>query len=252
MASPAPGDAPNGVATPPTNAQANLGGPSPPTTQTSGTADGATSANAALPSEPATSLKIDELSHKRPRDARLIHLVLAAQGVQAYQERVPLMVMDFAYRYTSAILSDAFQYSNDGYYKTATGRGADKEPNITLDHMRLAMTARSNYQFQPSLPKDYLLQLAAEKNKVGLPKPERRFGLRLPPEKYCFTGVNWGLKEEWDDEEMTAGEEDGEDQVMGGIEGGTADQEEVDQQEFEEAMGVGSGGGGDDTEMGNA
>jgi transcription initiation factor TFIID subunit 9B len=158
------------------------------------------------------------------------------------------MIMDFAYRYTSSILSDAFQFSNDGYYKTSTGRGADKEPNITLDHLRLSMAARSNYQFQPSLPKDYLLQLAGEKNKVALPKPERQFGLRLPPEKYTFTGVGWGLKEEWEDDEEEVEVED--DEVMGGIEGGTADQEEVDEEEFQEAMGTGAGGG--DTEMGNA
>lgn len=35
---------------------------------------------------------------RKPRDARLIHLMLANQGVTAYQERVPLMLMDFAYR----------------------------------------------------------------------------------------------------------------------------------------------------------
>jgi transcription initiation factor TFIID subunit 9B len=157
------------------------------------------------------------------------------------------MVMDFAYRYTSSILGDAFQFSNDGYYKTSTGRGADKEPNITLDHLRLAMAARSHFQFQPSLPKDYLLQLAAEKNKVALPKVEREFGYRLPPEKYTFTGVGWGLKEEWDEEETF--EELVADEAMGDVEGGTADQEEVDQQEFEEVMG---GGGGGDTAMADA
>jgi transcription initiation factor TFIID subunit 9B len=162
------------------------------------------------------------------------------------------MLMDFAYRYTSSVLGDAFQFSNDGYYKTATGRGADKEPNITLDHLRLAMAARSNYQFQPTLPKEYLQQLAQEKNKVALPKPERQFGLRLPPEKYCFTGAGWGLKEEWDEEEEVEGreEEGGADEVMGGvIEGGTADQEEIDEDEFQDVMGGGNAG---DTEMGNA
>ena len=41
---------------------------------------------------------------KRPRDARLIHLVLANFGVNAYQERIPLQLMDFAYRYTSSTL----------------------------------------------------------------------------------------------------------------------------------------------------
>lgn len=35
---------------------------------------------------------------RKPRDARIIHLILASMGVSAYQERVPLMLMDFAYR----------------------------------------------------------------------------------------------------------------------------------------------------------
>ncbi|KAF7513856.1 hypothetical protein GJ744_006470 [Endocarpon pusillum] len=25
-------------------------------------------------------------------------------------------------------------------------------------------------------------------------------GVKLPPEKYCLTGVGWGLREEWDSE----------------------------------------------------
>jgi hypothetical protein len=62
------------------------------------------------------------------------------------------------------------------------------------------------------------------------------------------------LKEEWDEEEVMedagAGAGAGGDEVMGGIEGGTAEQEEVDQQEFEEVMGTASGGG--DTAMTDA
>lgn len=38
---------------------------------------------------------------RKPRDARIIHLILASMGVSAYQERVPLMLMDFAYRLSS-------------------------------------------------------------------------------------------------------------------------------------------------------
>jgi len=35
---------------------------------------------------------------RKPRDARIIHLILSSLGVTSYQERVPLMLMDFAYR----------------------------------------------------------------------------------------------------------------------------------------------------------
>lgn len=51
-----------------------------------------------------TNSQVDKGQSKRPRDARLIHLVLANYGVNAYQERIPLQLMDFAYRYTSSTL----------------------------------------------------------------------------------------------------------------------------------------------------
>lgn len=40
----------------------------------------------------------DNGTSRRPRDARVIHLILASMGVHAYHERVPLQIMDFAYR----------------------------------------------------------------------------------------------------------------------------------------------------------
>ena len=43
--------------------------------------------------------------------------------------------------------------------------------------------------------------MASERNRVALPKVERGYGVQLPPEKHCLTGVGWGLKDEWDSEE---------------------------------------------------
>lgn len=40
----------------------------------------------------------DNGQSRRPRDARVVHLILASMGVHAYHERVPLQIMDFAYR----------------------------------------------------------------------------------------------------------------------------------------------------------
>ena len=65
--------------------------------------DDPTAASLTDPSFP-TNSPVDNGQSKRPRDARLIHLVLANYGVNAYQERVPLQLMDFAYRYTSLTL----------------------------------------------------------------------------------------------------------------------------------------------------
>lgn len=143
------------------------------------------------------------------------------------------MIMDFAYRYTSGILSDAMALTADGYGMPPSGRSA--EGTVNLNSLRLSIGSRQHYQFQPTLPKEVLLEMAQEKNRVALPKPDREFGIRLPPERYTLTGTGFGLKEEWDSEEEV--DEGAADQVMGDVEGGTAEQEEVDQEEFEDAMG---------------
>ncbi|MCJ1449447.1 MAG: Transcription initiation factor TFIID subunit 9 [Stictis urceolatum] len=141
---------------------------------------------------------------KRPRDARLIHMILANMGVNAYQERVPVQLLDFCYRYTSSTLQDALHLTSDfGQNVTGSGRISNTNAdlnNITLQALRLSIAARTQYQFSPSLSKDSLVELASEKNRVALPTLGRDWGLRLPPERYCLTGVGFGLKDEFDSE----------------------------------------------------
>ncbi|MCJ1361805.1 Transcription initiation factor TFIID subunit 9 [Acarospora aff. strigata] len=209
---------------------------------------------------PATSLTDNGLS-KRPRDARLIHMILANLGVTAYQERVPLQLMDFAYRYTSSTLQDALHLSSEGY---GAGRAAGTGPNgdlssITLPALRLSIASRLNYQFSPSLPKEFLQDMAQERNRVALPSVGREWGVRLPPERYCLTGVGWGLKEEWDSD----GEVDGEDVEEGGVEGsgektegdwdgeGAGEDEEGDER-MEDVFGDHEDAGEGDRQMGDA
>ncbi|KZF22029.1 TFIID-31kDa-domain-containing protein, partial [Xylona heveae TC161] len=181
--------------------------PAPATGATTPNASGATgplpsssssTSNIAQPEFPATSLNDDGLS-RRPRDARLIHMVLANLGVTAYQERVPLQLLDFAYRYTSSTLQDALHFTIEGYGTSGGSAGLVNNPNdlnsVSLPALRLSIASRLNYQFNPSLPKEFLLELAQERNKVALPNVGREWGLRLPPERYCLTGVGWGLKE---------------------------------------------------------
>ncbi|KAF1810614.1 TFIID-31kDa-domain-containing protein, partial [Eremomyces bilateralis CBS 781.70] len=205
---------------------------------------------------PPTSLTDPGLS-KRPRDARTLHVLMSSLGVHAYQERVPLQLMDFAYRYTAGVLGDAVQLSANGYGAPA-GRGAGAgatagEPTVTMAALRLAIASRQNYQFQHALPKEWLLDLAAERNRVQLPGVGRGFGLRLPPEKYCLTGVGWNLKDEWESEEevdLEMGAEGAEEVVNGvGDDEKMEDAEglkEEEQDEFEEVMG---GGETQDTAM---
>ncbi|KAL6242488.1 Transcription initiation factor TFIID subunit 9 [Rhinocladiella similis] len=172
----------------------------------------------ALLSQPLTSLSDDGKS-KRPRDHRLIHLLLVSHGISAYQQRVPLQLMDFAYRYTSSVLSDALHIQNEAYDQADTstqskGRGAKhnqhklEEGDVSLAALRMSIGSRMGYQFQGSLPKEFLKNLADERNRISLNAQSRDGdksglmigGVRLPHEKYCLTGVGWGLKDEWDSE----------------------------------------------------
>lgn len=168
----------------------------------------------------------------RPRDARTIHMVLAALGVTAYQERVPLQLLDFAYRYTSSVLSDAANFSAEGYMATTTtsnARGgannnnAADGGNLSIQALRLAASSRPGYQFTSVLPKETMLELAAERNRIKLPAVDRdvQFGVRLPHERFVLTGTGWNLPEEWDSEG-----EDGTDGVDGdaGIVDGMGDE----------------------------
>ncbi|KAM3416624.1 Transcription initiation factor TFIID subunit 9 [Cercospora zeina] len=154
---------------------------------------------------PLTSAQDDGTS-KRPRDARLIHAVLSNYGITNYQERVPLQLLDFAYRYTSGILSDSLRLASEGYTNTApaAGRGrgaaADEGEKITVTSLRQAIAARQGYTFQGALPKEFLLGQAMERNRIALPPVSQGYGVQLPPEKYCLTGVGWNMKDEWDSE----------------------------------------------------
>lgn len=190
----------------------------------------------ALPDQPPTSQSDDGLS-RRPRDARLIHLVLSSLGIHSYQERVPLQLIDFAYRYTSSVLSDALRLSSEGYTNTAGttttasgrrgGGGGDKAggeaatdgSGISVSALRQAVASRQDFCFQgPALPKEWMLEQATERNRVVLPKVDRAWGVLLPPEKYCLTGTGWGIKDEWESEGED-GEDDGVDEKELTLEG---------------------------------
>lgn len=212
------------------------------------------------PEAPLTSQQDDGLS-KRPRDARLIHTVLQNLGVQNYQERVPLQLLDFAYRYTSSVLSDSLRLSAEGYTSGAQDKrraaAGDDGSNITVTALRQAIASRQGYAFEAALPKEFMLEQAQERNRVALPKVGRGYGVQLPEEKYCLTGVGWGLKEEWDSEE----EEDEprvngiagaapsaakqEDEDMGGVDG-TGEEEGDEEGEGKMEDIFGEGGDGDE------
>ncbi|KAH6703023.1 transcription initiation factor IID, 31kD subunit-domain-containing protein [Leptodontidium sp. MPI-SDFR-AT-0119] len=148
---------------------------------------------------------------------------LSSLGCTAYQERVPLQLLDFAYRHSSSILSDALHLSSDAYISQQTrardappgGRFREADGQISANAVILAIQSRLQYQFSGGnggrgLSKEFLLRMAQQRNKVTLPRVLRNeWGVRLPSERFVLMGVPWGLKGEWGVDEEGAMQGDG-------------------------------------------
>ncbi|OJJ45627.1 hypothetical protein ASPZODRAFT_133484 [Penicilliopsis zonata CBS 506.65] len=216
-----------------TSSQLNAGGNTPATANNASSLNATSTLPTAQPPQvPATSLG-DSGKSRRPRDVRLIHMLLASLGVTAYQERVPVQLLDFAYRYTSGVLQDAVHLATEGYAGAVGttdgagagggGRGPVEVNSVSLPALRLSIASRLHYQFQTGVPKEFLMDVAAERNRIALPGASRGFdngaaagaagaggkaptpsvmmgGMRLPPERFCLTGTGWNMKDEWDSE----------------------------------------------------
>ncbi|CAG9989902.1 unnamed protein product [Clonostachys byssicola] len=172
-------------------------------------------------------------SAPRPRDARLIELLLNSQGVTSYEQRVPLLLLDFAYRHTSAVLNDAIHLAADPYVKEAGSKpsassgataAAPGEAPVTANAVKLAIGARLSYQFRGGsagggISKEYMQELARERNKVSLPKiVPNEWGVRLPSERFVLSGASWGLKDMWEEDGEDEDDDDSSGDAMEGIE----------------------------------
>ncbi|KAI4196834.1 MAG: hypothetical protein LQ350_006300 [Teloschistes chrysophthalmus] len=194
---------------------------------------------------------------KRPRDSRLIHMILASLGVSGYQERVPLQLMDFAYRYTSSTLQDALHLTSEGYGTQTSGPAKASNNNdmstITVSSLRLSIASRTSYQFSPTFDKDSYQKIAQERNQVQLPTITKDWGVRLPLEQYCLTGVGWKLRDEFD---SAPGHDDGADNLRDqpmtdGAEDRDDDGAEDDNERMEDFFGEDVDRNEEDQEMGD-
>lgn len=162
------------------------------------------------------------------------------------------------------MLSDALHLSGDPYITqagskpsasagaTATAAG---DAVVSANAVKLAIAARLSYQFRGGsggggISKDYMQELARERNKVSLPKiVPNEWGVRLPSERFVLSGTSWGLKDMWeeaDDEDEDQGDAmegieapDLEDVGGDGVEGGTMEDvfgDNVDQEMAEEGQ----------------
>ncbi|KAM3957522.1 TBP-associated factor 9 [Aphomia sociella] len=118
-----------------------------------------------------------------PKDAQVIMSIMKEVGVTDYEPRVVNQLLEFTYRYVTSILDDARVFANHAKKKT-----------IDLDDVRLAVQMQLDKSFTSPPQREVLLEIARVKNVNPLPLIKPHCGLRLPPDRYCLSSVNYRLK----------------------------------------------------------
>ncbi|PIK46537.1 putative transcription initiation factor TFIID subunit 9 [Apostichopus japonicus] len=88
-----------------------------------------------------------------------------------------------ANEYVTDVLEDAQVYS---------GHAGRKD--IDADDVKLAIQTRLDHSFTIPPPRDFLLEIAKQKNNLPLPGVKPQNGVRLPPDRYCLTSTNYRLR----------------------------------------------------------
>ncbi|KAG0469907.1 hypothetical protein HPP92_015991 [Vanilla planifolia] len=126
-----------------------------------------------------------EVDTEEPRDARVVRELLKSMGIAEgeYEPRVIHQFLELTYRYVVDVLSDAQVYAEHAG-KTA----------IDPDDVRLAIQYKVNFSFSQPPPREVLLELARNRNKMPLPKTIAPPGsIPLPPDKDTLLSPNYQL-----------------------------------------------------------
>ncbi|XP_056267026.1 transcription initiation factor TFIID subunit 9 isoform X1 [Pseudoliparis swirei] len=118
-----------------------------------------------------------------PKDAQVMVQILKDMGITEYEPRVVNQMLEFTYRYVTTIIEDAKIYATHA-----------KKSTVDADDIKLAIQCRMDQSFTSPPPRDFLLEVARQKNVTPLPLIKPYTGPRLPPDRYCLTAPNYRLK----------------------------------------------------------
>ncbi|KAJ0630877.1 putative transcription factor Hap3/NF-YB family [Helianthus annuus] len=117
-----------------------------------------------------------------PRDAKIVKTLLKSMGVENYEPRVVHQFLELWYRYVVEVLTDAQVYSEHAGKAT-----------VDSDDVKLAIQSKVNFSFSQPPPREVLLELARERNKIPLPRSLSGPGMALPPEADTLISPNYQL-----------------------------------------------------------
>lgn len=118
-----------------------------------------------------------------PKDALVMGAILKEMGINEYEPRVINQMLEYTYRYITTVLEDATVYSKHAGKK-----------DIDADDVQLAIQSRLDHSYTNPPPREFLIEIARQKNRHPLPQIQAKSGLRLPPDRYCLTSTNYKVK----------------------------------------------------------
>lgn len=119
-----------------------------------------------------------------PKEVLAISEILQSMNVTDYDGLVVEMLLEFFHRYTTDILNESMLVS------TFAGRNGV----IDIQDVKIALKGISMNQFVEPPGLDFLLELAAEKNKEGVKIVKNSPNIMLPPKKHCLSERNYNLQ----------------------------------------------------------
>ncbi|EGD82662.1 hypothetical protein PTSG_03320 [Salpingoeca rosetta] len=132
-----------------------------------------------------------------PRTAKSIIQILQDMGIPYFEPLVVPQLLEFCQRYIHSMLEDGTRLAEHrvGSDKTADSRvKAADTVALTVEDVKLAIQSRIDFDNSAPPPREYLLEIAREKNDMPLPPIPEKPGLHLPQERYCLTNPNYTVK----------------------------------------------------------
>ncbi|KAL9963589.1 hypothetical protein ACROYT_G027112 [Oculina patagonica] len=118
-----------------------------------------------------------------PKDALVMGAILKEMGISEYEPRVINQMLEYTYRYITTVLEDALVYCKHAGKK-----------ELDADDVQLAIQLRLDHSYTNPPPREFLIEIARQKNRHPLPQIQTKSGLRLPPDRYCLTSTNYKVK----------------------------------------------------------